>query len=1043
MYWPIGAPKTYALTKHTKGELSTTPSGGHLTNGHGSDGVQAEALGGPVVSTEDGGPRTTPDVQTSASAPCRAPANAQADLPREDEILAAKSARRGEIFATMTQSGLMVWQAKPVVALAAITRSRHSLDTYGLNVALHVRPDALVMVLQTALDYLVTYTIATESSARIYHLQLPESERSPRQGSAVGYDDYRRGSSSGAGASSGENGDIREVSLRFRMVIRIDAGISTALALDDELLVATIRPAALQRIRWASEDGASPTSTELLSRMSWMSPNATITEFVHDRPMNLMCWIISDGRAYAVQRATPGTSGSAHPSPSFHGFCFHMPEARDDQAIKVAINARFSLIAVACAASAVLLYSVKDYVGNIPHLQTLQIPATFATTGAVTFLSYSPDGHCLFAGCEKGWAMWSVFGKLGATSFTADLAISSVDGERWLHGVVDGFWISGGCEMALLGNQSTGIDVVEMAKAASTANLSAANIASGLMHTTDTVTMYKGHDMADQMSMPTDKSLWQMVQIPATYLVRQRPIRCAVASADGKYIAVAGRRGVAHHSTTSGRWKTFSDPGAETEFSVRGGMCWHLHFLIASVESGNQCEIRVYSRERSLDYSHIMHTVSLTTPAILTVKSGADSLLVYTHDNTLLHFVISVSGSAVKLVQVGQIGFHGIIRAPTRVRALSWILPEYQLEHGDPSQDVATASVLFLVDGKLVLLQPSANEQGELKYDMRVIAQSVEYYILSRDQPAASSITGNLTSDVDSRYLGHSLRDSLWYFDGDSLHVWSDVQDVLAFAPAELGRELPPAVRISLDFYPISAMVAQGVVHGLDAELVQRRDVNFSFYRQTPRTQLFLPQVLQHHIAEYNSPAALHLANSYQHLPYFAHALEVLLHTILDLEVDDPPSPPETALLPTTVSFLSSFPAYLDIIVNCTRKTELRSWRTLFSHLPPVMELFEQSLDQGKLKTASGYLLVLHTFEQDSFQVHEFARILRLAAAEQDWELCKELARFLVGIDPSGQTMAAALREAGLAGTPRRLDEGTNGGGTNGGVDYFSLGRDG
>jgi hypothetical protein len=259
------------------------------------------------------------------------------------------------------------------------------------------------------------------------------------------------------------------------------------------------------------------------------------------------------------------------------------------------------------------------------------------------------------------------------------------------------------------------------------------------------------------------------------------------------------------------------------------------------------------------------------------------------------------------------------------------------------------------------------------------------------------------------------------------MHVWSDVQDVIACAPAELGRELPPSICIPLDFYPVTALVGKGIIHGLDSELIQRRDVSFSFFRHQPRTQLFINQILRHHIAEYNSPAALHLASSYQTLPYFAHALEVLLHNVLDDEVDNPPSPPETALLPPTVSFLSSFPSYLDVIVNCTRKTELRSWQTLFTNLPPVLTFFEHSLAQGKLKTAAGYLLVLHAFESESFQVRDFARLLRSAAASEDWELCRELARFLVGIDASGQTLRAALAEADLTG-----GGGTGGLGVNG-----------
>ena len=58
--------------------------------------------------------------------------------------------------------------------------------------------------------------------------------------------------------------------------------------------------------------------------------------------------------------------------------------------------------------------------------------------------------------------------------------------------------------------------------------------------------------------------------------------------------------------------------------------------------------------------------------------SGEDSLLVYTYENVLLHYIFVSSNKTVRLAQVGQIAFHGIIRAPPRVRAISWILPEEQ-----------------------------------------------------------------------------------------------------------------------------------------------------------------------------------------------------------------------------------------------------------------------------------------------------------------------------------------------------------------------------
>jgi RAB6A-GEF complex partner protein 1 len=176
---------------------------------------------------------------------------------------------------------------------------------------------------------------------------------------------------------------------------------------------------------------------------------------------------------------------------------------------------------------------------------------------------------------------------------------------------------------------------------------------------------------------------------------------------------------------------------------------------------------------------------------------------------------------------------------------------------------------------------------------------------------------------------------------------------------------------------------------------------------------LFIPQVLQFHLSRFDSSAALHLANQYQHLEYFAHSLEILLHNVLDEEVDTAP-PPETALLPGVLSFLSSFPQYLDIVVQCTRKTEVRSWRTLFTYLPPPQELFEESLQRGSLKTAGGYLLILHTFEELSSSSEQLVRLLSRAKDEGDWELCKELARFLTALDETGATLMEALEMVDL-----------------------------
>ena len=55
-----------------------------------------------------------------------------------------------------------------------------------------------------------------------------------------------------------------------------------------------------------------------------------------------------------------------------------------------------------------------------------------------------------------------------------------------------------------------------------------------------------------------------------------------------------------------------------------------------------------------------------------------NSLLVYTTDNTLLHYLIVPTADTIKLHLAGSISFDGVIVNPTAVRVLSWMIPTAQ-----------------------------------------------------------------------------------------------------------------------------------------------------------------------------------------------------------------------------------------------------------------------------------------------------------------------------------------------------------------------------
>lgn len=119
------------------------------------------------------------------------------------------------------------------------------------------------------------------------------------------------------------------------------------------------------------------------------------------------------------------------------------------------------------------------------------------------------------------------------------------------------------------------------------------------------------------------------------------------------------------------------------------------------------------------------------------------------------------------------------------------------------------------------------------------------------------------------------------------------------------------------------------------------------------------------------------------------------------------------------LSLLSSSKEYHDVVLQCTRKTEVRQWKTLFAYLPPPQELFEESLQRGSLKTAGGYLIILHTLDEElldsSATTEQSVRLLSRAMAEGDWDLCKELARFLAAMDETGQVLRDVMQTVNIA----------------------------
>ena len=137
-------------------------------------------------------------------------------------------------------------------------------------------------------------------------------------------------------------------------------------------------------------------------------------------------------------------------------------------------------------------------------------------------------------------------------------------------------------------------------------------------------------------------------------------------------------------------------------------------------------QLRLYSRDLELSNQNVLHREPLTSPVVI-LSLVDNSLLVYTTDNTLFHYLVVPTADTIKLHLAGSISFRGVIANPNAVRVLSWMIPTGQkrrflwtlrgtnilnipfcsfVELGDPADDLAVATVLMMVGGELVLLKP-------------------------------------------------------------------------------------------------------------------------------------------------------------------------------------------------------------------------------------------------------------------------------------------------------------------------------------------------
>ncbi|KAL1713253.1 RIC1-domain-containing protein [Schizophyllum commune] len=973
------------------------------------------------------------------------------NIPPESVITVAPSPRKS-LFCTLTRNGVTVWRVRPSAVLAYLSRTPSSIVDHGENTDVHWAPDGSRLVIQTSASYLVLIAVEHQPDRPIY--EVSQASRSTQRNFLAG---------------PGEGVPFQRVHLHFEGVIRIQGSVLSLSPRKNYILFSTSNPPAIQRIPWPEDDevdsadeGAEDRRIQIgyetwvfnEEEFEWfVEHDVTVSKIIYSRTTGVETWITSDGRVYFVglHETAPESSVSeftqsddqertAHkfmsdafpdgPKLGWQGTCVHdfepprwvqkrrriepgetpppgwVPYEEPRRAVSVAVNGKFSLVAIGTIGGAIQFTNFPSEEGVVPSTHTVEIPNPYnRKTGSVRTMEWSGDGYVLAVGWENGWGVISVGGRCLASAFGVE---DSVDTDkfqdRYMYGVSSLFWAPGNFELFVLALPSSKpvdgqLFVIPFAKSATTGQHSPDNTRYAFLQMDDRALVYRGADQPDMSVINPDSDVWQHVKIPQRYLATNWPIKYSALSSDGRLIAIAGRRGLIHYSATSGRWKLFSDELQEQAFTVRGGLLWFHHVLVASVEVQRAYQIRLYSRDLDLSNQNVLHREVLTAPVVI-LSLVDNSLLVYTADNTLYHYLIVPTDKTIKLHLCGSITFNGIIAAPGAVRMLSWLIPTAQKQLGDPVDDLSVATVLMVVGGQLVLLRPRKSGDQEVKYDMQIFADRIEFCW------------------THLRGIG-ALENSLWGYDGTGMRVWLNAlaierpQSQDPTAPSDVKE----SVHIPLDFYPLSVLMDKGIIIGAEHEAATRSNLPFVMFRHATSSHLFLPPVLAFYLQSHEVRDAVAFASHYEELVYFAHALEILLHTVVESDACEPDAntDPNDTILPKMVEFLDHFDAALDVVVGCARKTEMTRWRRLFDIVGNPKTLFEMCLASKRLKTAGSYLLVLHNLEQLDENHQDAIRLLKSAVDAKDWQLCKELIRFLHSIDETGDALRRAMAETDLA----------------------------
>uniref|UniRef100_A0AAY4DW43 Protein RIC1 homolog n=1 Tax=Denticeps clupeoides TaxID=299321 RepID=A0AAY4DW43_9TELE len=965
-------------------------------------------------------------------------------LRSEEEPLHIQPSSHRFFFALLSQTQLSVWFSRPSVLIVSYIESVKAATQFGFYQKAEWKPDDSMIAVAAAKGYVLLFdVIGGREDKCLYEPVYPKGSSHIKV--TPGYK---------------EEQCAPALSLEMKKPVDLEAPITSLLTMTEDLLVATAN-GYLHILRW---DGVSnghkeislctiPFSLDLQSSRAGLCVDLAglhIRDMDYCITLDGFAVVFDDGRLGFI---TP--TANRYTTEQLQGVW----AADVTDGTCVAVNNKYRLMAFGCASGSVLVYMIDTTTGSMQlshkfELTPKHYPDIWNKTGPVKLIRWSPDYSVAMVTWEcGGLALWSVFGAQLICTLGEDFAYRSDGTKKDPLKISSMSWGAEGYHLWVLSSnketmstsklKQAGILQFQFIKSALTVNPCTSNQEQVLLHGEDRLYLTCGDPIQASSAQekypprdcsplhhpppsPRNPSLtqglstllghkhWHVVQVHYMYSRLFFSLQFAAIDSAGQCMAVAGRRGFAHYSLFTRKWKLFGNITQEQNMTVTGGLAWWNDFVVVACYNfiDQQEELRLYLRSSNLDNAFASITRLHSDTLLLNVFRNM--VVLFRADCSICLYSIELKQDSpnpsvcIELLQ--EVSMSRYIPHPGLVVSvtLTSVRTETGISLKAPQQACMAESIMLNLAGQLIMLQ--RDRSGPQVRDKE--AQPNQKKLLPFCPPVVlAQCVENVWTTCRSNRKKRHLLEALWLSCGEAgMKVWLPLFPRDHRKPHSfLSRRIMLPFHINI--YPLAVLFEDALVLGATNETVlydgaasagsnpssEPLEALFPFCTVERTSHIYLHHILRQLLVRNLGEQALMLAQSCATLPYFPHVLELMVHVVLEEEATSREPIPDP-LLPTVAKFITEFPLFLQTIVHCARKTEYALWNYLFAAVGNPKDLFEECLMAQDLDTAASYLIILQNMEVPAVSRQHATLLFNTALEQGKWDLCRHMIRFLKAI---------------------------------------------